>query len=71
MASWWVPMLDAGRGRQPFTTLHKAALGGEIVRMEIAVTALPMRLRHQVLVARAYTSSADVTLALEDSDDGA
>jgi hypothetical protein len=69
MASWWVPLLDDGRGRLPFITLHKTALGGEIVRMELPPIGMPLRFRGLVLVARAYTTTADVTLAIEDDEE--
>jgi hypothetical protein len=71
MASWWVPRMDGVRGRQPFTTLRKAALGGEIVQMDIEPALMPARFEGWLLVVRAYTGTADVTLALEQPEDGA
>jgi hypothetical protein len=71
MASWWVPRLDAEQGRWPFTTLRKTALGGEIVQMDIEPAQMPARFDGWLIVVRAYTGSTDVTLALEEPEDGA
>lgn len=71
MASWWVGRLDGKRGQQPFTTLRQAPLGGEIVQMDIEPAVMPARFDGWLLVVRAYTRTAEVTLALEEPEDGA
>ena len=75
MASWWVPRLDGQRGRWPFTTLRKTALGGELVQMELEPADLPDEWQGWTLVIRAHLDAkgrpVGEGLVLVDPDDGA
>ena len=68
---WWADSDDGRRGRHPYSTVGPCALGGEVVRMEIAPTGLSdPQFRGWSLVAKAYTRFAVVTLSIDDGQDG-
>lgn len=63
--SWWIESEDGRPGRVPVVSELATATPAECVRWSCRVR-LPWQMRPRVqLVIRAYTASADVTVALE------